>query len=45
MEQIKSEIINKDTVTLEDLLENYKYKRKTVILHNGMITGYVEEEV
>lgn len=45
MKQIRNETINAEAVTLEDLLENYKYKRKTVILHNGMITGYVEEEV
>ena len=37
MEQMRSERVNEDTVTLGDLLDNYIFKGKTVVISNGRL--------
>lgn len=38
MEQVKSERINTETVTVGELIERYELKEETVVIHNGKIT-------
>lgn len=35
--------INPDRITIEDCLDNYKYKNKHVILNDGRVLGWVTE--
>ena len=38
MEQIQSERVNQEVITIEDLLDKYELKGETVAINNGKIT-------
>ena len=39
MEQVRSEAINWEMVTVGDLVDKYEFKGETVVVHNGKIEG------
>ena len=39
------EVLNLETVTAQDCIENYKFKDRIVILNDGKLIGFQQEEI
>lgn len=38
-------MINYDEVTIEDCLEQFEYKNRTVVINDGKVMGFLKDEV